>query len=110
MFTSKPTRMGVFVSPEARSNVPKIMIAVRGSMGAYTIKKYLEAKFATKKVWVIGPSEPYLVVMNGKYRRKILLKYKNIEDIKEEILQIISLSTKNKKVQVTVDVDPYTDY
>ena len=36
--------------------------------------------------------------------------YKNIEDIKEEILQIISLSTKNKKVQVTVDVDPYTDY
>ena len=34
----------------------------------------------------------------------------NIEDIKEEILQIISLSTKNKKVQVTVDVDPYTDY
>lgn len=77
---------------------------------AIFFKKYLEAKFATKKVWVIGPSEPYLVVMNGKYRRKILLKYKNIEDIKEEILQIISLSTKNKKVQVTVDVDPYTDY
>lgn len=73
-------------------------------------KELLEAKFAHKRVSVIGPSEPYLVIMNGKYRRKILLKYKNIEDIRDEINQILSISMKNKKIQISIDVDPYTDY
>ena len=73
-------------------------------------KELLEAKFAHKRVSVIGPSEPYLVIMNGKYRRKILLKYKNIEDIRDEINQILSISMKNKKIKISIDVDPYTDY
>lgn len=77
---------------------------------AVFFKKYLDAKFALKKVSVIGPSEPYLVKLNGKFRRKILLKYKNMMDVKTEILEIISVSNKNKNVQVSVDVDPYTDY
>ena len=32
-FTHIPTRIGVFVSPTARSIVPKIMLAARASMG-----------------------------------------------------------------------------
>ena len=32
-FTRIPTRMGVLVSPAARRTVPKMMVAVRGSMG-----------------------------------------------------------------------------
>ena len=43
IFTHPPTRMGVFVSPTARKTVPKIMEAVRNSMGAYRMKKYLDA-------------------------------------------------------------------
>ena len=35
--------MGVLVSPAARSAVPKMMPAVRGSSGRYKIRKYLEA-------------------------------------------------------------------
>ena len=37
--TITPIFIGVFVSPAARSTVPKMMEAVRGSMGMYKIKK-----------------------------------------------------------------------
>ena len=43
MFTSTPTRMGVLVSLAARSAVPKMMVAARGSMGRYRMKKYCDA-------------------------------------------------------------------
>ena len=39
-FINTPTRMGVLVSPAARSTVPKRMLAVRKSMGTYRMKKY----------------------------------------------------------------------
>ena len=35
--------MGVLVSPAARSTVPRMMLAVRNSMGRYRMKKYREA-------------------------------------------------------------------
>ena len=35
--------MGVLVSPTARRTVPKMMVAVRGSMGRYKMKKYCPA-------------------------------------------------------------------
>ena len=38
-----PTRMGVRVSPTARSTVPKRMLMVRNSMGAYRMRKYIPA-------------------------------------------------------------------
>ena len=42
-FTTTPIFIGVFVSPAARSTVPKIMLAVLGSIGTYKIKKYRAA-------------------------------------------------------------------
>ena len=43
--TSIPTRIGVFVSPTARSSVPKMMVTVRASIGVYRMKKYWDASF-----------------------------------------------------------------
>ena len=43
IFTAIPTFIGVLVSPAARRTVPKIMLAVLGSIGRYSIKKYLDA-------------------------------------------------------------------
>ena len=42
-FTMIPIFIGVFVSPAARKIVPKMMVAVRSSIGVYKIKKYVEA-------------------------------------------------------------------
>ena len=43
ILTTAPTFIGVFVSPAARSTVPKMMLAVRGSIGRYKMKKYAAA-------------------------------------------------------------------
>ena len=37
--TATPIFIGVRVSPAARSTVPKMMLAARGSMGTYRMKK-----------------------------------------------------------------------
>ena len=42
-FTSTPIFMGDFVSPADRSTVPKMMLAVLGSIGRYKIRKYCDA-------------------------------------------------------------------
>lgn len=40
--TKTPIFIGDLVSPAERSTVPKMMLAARGSMGRYKIRKYLE--------------------------------------------------------------------
>ena len=42
-FTSSPMRMGVLVSPEARSSAPKMMRTLRNSSVEYSRRKYREA-------------------------------------------------------------------
>ncbi len=43
-FTTTPIFMGDFVSPAARSTVPKMVLAVRNNIGKYKIRKYCPAK------------------------------------------------------------------
>lgn len=74
------------------------------------IKYFLETKFANKKVDIIGPSSPFLMKVNNKYRRKILLKYKQYNDIYHEISELIQYINKDNKVEVSVNVDPSVDY
>ncbi len=73
-------------------------------------KNFLEAKFASKRVDVIGPSEPFMVKLNDKYRRKILLKYKSYEDIHDVLEEVIQNVNKNSKIDVVINIDPYEDY
>ena len=73
-------------------------------------KDMLVARFASKRVEVIGPSEPFLIKMNDKYRRKILLKYKNYDDIVSVLKEIKENVNKNSQIDVIINVDPYDDY
>ena len=73
---------------------------------SYFVKNLLDGKFANKKVEVIGPSEPFLAKINNKYQRKLIVKYKNKDDVKEVFKELISSINNMKKIQITINVDP----
>ena len=77
---------------------------------SYYFKDFLVAKFAQKRVEVIGPSEPFITKMNDKYRRKILLKYKNYSDVEMVLKEIKENVNKNSQIDVIINVDPMDDY
>ena len=77
---------------------------------AYYFKDLLVAKFASKNVEVIGPSEPFLTKVNDKFRRKILLKYKKYSDVSPVLQEIRQNVNKNSNIDVIINVDPYDDY
>ena len=77
---------------------------------SYHFKTFFVAKFANKNVDVIGPSEPFITKLNGKYRRKILLKYKSYNDVYDVLKEVIEEVNDNNKVNVLIDVDPSDDY
>ena len=74
------------------------------------IKSILEAKFFNKVVEVIGPSEPYISKMNGKFQRKFLVKYKNIDDVKEPLRELLNVVNKRSNLSIKLNVDPDNDY
>lgn len=76
----------------------------------FEIKNILEAKFANKMVEVIGPSEPYISKINGKFQRKFLIKYKDILDVKEPLIELMNIVNKRSSLQIKVNVDPDNDY
>ena len=59
---------------------------------------------------VIGPSEFYVGIVNKKYRRKILLKYKNKEDVDSILKEVISLYASQNVIGVSINVDPCEDF
>ena len=77
---------------------------------SYYFKDLLVSKFASKKVEVIGPSEPFLTKINDKFRRKILLKYKKYQDVYPVLKEIKENVNKNSQIDVIINVDPMDDY
>ena len=77
---------------------------------SFYFKDLLVSKFASKKVEVIGPSEPFLTRVNDKFRRKILLKYKKYQDIYPVLKEIKENVNKNSQIDVIINVDPMDDY
>ena len=78
--------------------------------GADYLKNYLVAKFASLDVDVLGPSEPFLTQVNGKFYRKIMIKYKKYSTVKPVLEDLIQISNKRKNLSIQIDVDPYEDY
>lgn len=77
---------------------------------ALKFKQLFIAKFANLQVDVIGPSEPFIVRQDGKYRRIIMLKYKKMEDVYNVLQEVVSLVNENNKIDIKINVDPYEDY
>ena len=66
------------------------------------IKNILEAKFFNKVVEVIGPSEPYISKMNGKFQRKFLVKYKNIDDVCKQLCLDFKFLIHDRKENINI--------
>ncbi len=77
---------------------------------SFEVKNFLEAKFASKNVTVVGPSEPFIIKNDGKYNRKLLLKYKSYNDVKDVLKELVENINKNNRIDVIINVDPYEDY
>ena len=77
---------------------------------SYFIKNYLVSKCANKKVEIIGPSEPFLSKINGRYQRKILIKYKSRGDIDDMIHELIDTVNHRKNLEIKINVDPESEY
>ena len=73
-------------------------------------KKLLDGKFANKKVEIIGPSEPFLAKINNKYQRKLIVKYKNRDDVNNVFKELIDAINNMKKIQISINIDPESDY
>lgn len=74
------------------------------------IKNFLLSEFENKDVILIGPSEFYVGIVNKKYRRKFLLKYKNRDDIENTIKKLLEMYALQNVINVSINVDPIEDY
>lgn len=77
---------------------------------SHFVKTYLDGQFANKKVDVIGPSEPYANKVNGAYQRKILVKFKDRNDVETVLKELIEAVNKRKNLKIQFNVDPDNDY
>ena len=77
----------------------------------YEVEKYLKTHLNEEdNVTIIGPSEMFIKKFQNKYRRKLILKYKNFNIIKP-LLEDLRLFFINKgSLTLTINVDPYDDY
>ncbi len=55
---------------------------------------------------ILGPTTPYIPILNGIHRRVILIKYKKIEAIQEAIQKLVSTLGSKSQIHVAIDVDP----
>lgn len=55
---------------------------------------------------VIGPSLANVFKMNNEYRFQMIIKYKNVNNIRKVLMQIVKRFYNDKKVRVEVDLDP----
>jgi primosomal protein N' (replication factor Y) len=56
---------------------------------------------------VIGPNIPYPEKMGLSYRRRILIKYKNMEDIHAILSEIVDIFLLKSSVKFSINFDPY---
>lgn len=72
---------------------------------SYDFKKEIESQ-DFEAVTVVGPLTPYYSLINGKYKRIILLKFKNREIIASYLKNLLSKYSSRGNVDISINVDP----
>lgn len=70
------------------------------------IKEKIYELFNDPSLTVLGPSEPHIAFHDGKYRYRLILKYKNKEEILNVLNQIKDLIV-SKNIGIKFDTSPY---
>lgn len=73
------------------------------------LRLFIGSLAMNKKIDVIGPIIPYNSLINGKYSRQILLKYKSYDDISEILDDVNALKIKEKDYEIIINVDPVSE-
>ncbi len=55
---------------------------------------------------ILGPTTPFLPILNGLHRRVILIKYKKIEAVHDTIQKLVSTLGTKSQLHLAIDVDP----
>ena len=85
-------------------------IRIRGKDNNYVsnesnkIKRSLDRNI--DNIIILGPSPSVLYKINNIYRYGIIIKYKNISNIKEILLKIIDHYKNNNKISIDIDFNP----
>lgn len=75
----------------------------------YEVHKYLESHCDNNFI-IVGPTDMFLKKYQNKYRRKILLKYKNFEIIKPLLQDLRLFFNRKGSLSLQINVDPCEDY
>lgn len=76
---------------------------------SYQVYNYLDSN-KDESIKLIGPSELFIKKYQNKYRRKILLKYKNYDLVVPLLDDLRLMFTGKDGLTLTIDIDPYQDY
>lgn len=68
------------------------------------IYKHLSMDNGSKKI-ILGPSPAPIFRLKNEYRFQIMIKYKNIDAIEKELLDLQEYYFKNKSVRISIDID-----
>jgi primosomal protein N' (replication factor Y) (superfamily II helicase) len=67
----------------------------------------LLSKHLKENATIIGPSSPYISFLGGRYRRQLILKYKNYQAIRPALEQALILLGSKSTIRLTINIDPY---
>lgn len=75
----------------------------------YEVEKYLKSKIKDEVI-IIGPSDLFIKKFNDNFRRKLVIKYKNFEMVRELLIDLRLFFNKKRDLKLIIDVDPFEDY
>lgn len=60
-----------------------------------------------ENVQILGPITPFIPFSDGTYKRSILIKYRDIDLIKNKIKKILDILINKSSISISINVDPY---
>ena len=59
------------------------------------------------KATVLGPTTPFVPYENNNYLRLILIKYRQIEEVREVLKRLVNANSQKGSTAISINIDPY---
>ena len=87
-------------------DITLIKIVSNNYDGAYNEACKIKYYFDKYKIKSLGPSNCSMAKINNKYYLQLILKYKNLKDVYNHLVEINNIYKNNKKVSIEIDINP----
>lgn len=74
---------------------------------SYKIKNYLVVNLKNARASIYGPSNPYIKVLNNRYYKNIMIKYKSRAEVEEAFSGLHDL--EGGEFKISLDIDPVSN-